>query len=133
MDEIDASHDIRLAFHLGPGVHAEAEGTRALLSWPGPAGPGAARLELPRGLRWSLHRGETGPILGWYSSGFGRRSPSVTLLGTGRSAAAEPFRTRLEFLQASTPAEHTFTSTAVSLQASPSLVREPPGRQVEAE
>ena len=41
VDEIDASHDIRLAFHLGPAVHAEAEGTRALLSWPGAAGPGS--------------------------------------------------------------------------------------------
>ena len=91
-----------------------------------------ARLELPRGLRWSLHRGETSPILGWYSSGLGSVSATVTLLGTGRSAATEPFRTRLEFLQSDTSAEHAFTSADVSLQASSSLVKEAPGRHVEA-
>ena len=46
VDEIDASHDIRLAFHLGPGVHVDAEETCAILSWRNAAGPGTARLEL---------------------------------------------------------------------------------------
>ncbi len=47
---------------------AELDGACAVLRWPGASAPGAARLELPQPLRWSLHRGETDPILGWYST-----------------------------------------------------------------
>jgi len=50
-------------------------------------------------LRWSLHRGETDPILGWYSSGLGRRTAAFTLIGCGRSAPQTPLTTRLEFLR----------------------------------
>ena len=58
IDEIDGgSHDIRLAFHLGPEVQAELDGSLAILRWPAASGPAAARLELSPGLRWSLHRG----------------------------------------------------------------------------
>ena len=99
MDEIEGGgHDVRLAFHLGPDVVAELDGTSAILSWPGAAVPGAARLELPDGLQWSLHRGETEPILGWYSRGLGRRVPACTLLGDGHSALDTLLTTRLEFL-----------------------------------
>jgi hypothetical protein len=113
VDEIiGGSHDLRLAFHLGPEVHAELTGTGAVLTWPGSAvpadyplsgecRPGQARLELPPALDWSLHRGETDPILGWYSSGLGRRTPAFTLIGRGRSSPDEPLSTRLEFLDGS--------------------------------
>ena len=68
IDQIDGgSYDIRLAFHLGSDVQAELDESCAILGWPTASTPGAARLELPPGLRWSLHRGETDPILGWYS------------------------------------------------------------------
>ena len=94
IDEIEGgSHDVRLAFHLGPEVQVELDG-----SLRGPAAgrtastPGAARLELPPGLRWSLHRGETDPILGWYSPGLGRRVPAFTLLGSGRCAPGRSAR-----------------------------------------
>jgi len=107
VDEIcDSGHDVRLAFHLGPDVDAELEGANAVLRWPRTSAPGAARLELPQLLQWSLHRGETGPILGWYSSGLGRRSPAVTLVGRGRSAPDTPYCTRLEFLDAGAAAVH---------------------------
>ena len=97
-DEIDGDgQDIRLAFHLGPEVAAELDGLTAGLSWPDAAAPGAARLLLPGGLRWSLHRGETGPILGWYSAGLGMRVPAFTLLGQGSCARGIPLVTRLEF------------------------------------
>ena len=102
IDEIEGgSHDIRLAFHLGPEVQVEFDGS---LRGPG-AGPphprqGTARLELPSGLRWSLHRGESDPILGWYSPGLGRRVPAFTLLGCGRCVPGAPLATRLEFLEA---------------------------------
>ncbi len=98
VDEISGSHDVRLAFHLGPAVEAELYGSCAVLSWPGAASPGAASLELAKPLQWSLHRGQTNPILGWYSDGLGRRTPAFTLLGRGRSEGA-PFTTRLKFLE----------------------------------
>jgi hypothetical protein len=60
--------------------------------------PGAALLDLPGGLRWTLHRGETDPILGWYSPGLGRRVPAYTLVGRGSSVPGVPLCTRLEFL-----------------------------------
>jgi hypothetical protein len=97
VDEIDRNHDICLAFHLGPEVRAELNGASAVLIWPGAARPVTARLDLPRRLQWSLHRGESDPILGWYSSGLGRRVPAVTLLGRGRSAAGEQLSTQLRF------------------------------------
>ena len=109
IDEAEGgSHDIRLAFHLGPDVQAELDGSHALLRWPGPSAPGSsapgssapggtARLELPAELDWSLHRGQTEPIMGWYSPGLGRRVPAFTLLGHGRSAPQTPLRTRLAF------------------------------------
>jgi hypothetical protein len=81
----------------------ELDGSTAALSWPQAGTPGAARLELPGVLRWSLHRGETDPILGWYSPGLGRRVPAYTLLGRGYCALGAPLATRLEFLEIGTP------------------------------
>jgi len=98
IDQIDGgSRDIRLAFRLGPDVRAELERSCAVLDWPTASTPGAARLELPPGLRWSLHRGETDSILGWYSYGPDRPAPAVTLLGCGHCATGMPLITRLEF------------------------------------
>jgi hypothetical protein len=65
--------------------------------------PGAAELVLPAGLEWSLHRGETEPILGWYSAGLGHRVPAVTLLGQGRSQPGESLVTRLTFAESEAP------------------------------
>jgi hypothetical protein len=103
-DEIEGgSHDVKMAFHLGPEVLAELAEVAELgafaaeLSWPDGATPGAARLLLPVGLRWSLHRGETDPILGWYSAGLGERVPAFTLIGRGRSVPGTPLVTHLEF------------------------------------
>jgi hypothetical protein len=94
--------------------------------------PGAARLELPGGLRWSLHRGESDPILGWYSSGLGRRVPAGTLLGCGRSAPGESFSTRLQFVDVGTVPESAFTKSAVSWCPSDPLAGEMLGIQAEA-
>jgi hypothetical protein len=95
-------NDVRLAFHLGPEVQAELDGPCAILRWHASrasSAAGAARLELPSALRWSLHRGKTDPILGWYS-GLGRRVPAFTLLGSGRCVPGAPLPTRLEFIEA---------------------------------
>jgi Heparinase II/III-like protein/Heparinase II/III N-terminus len=103
IDEIEGSHQVRLAFHFGPDVQVELDGATAALSWPQPVGTsGAARLELPGLLRWSLHRGETDPILGWYSPGLGCRVPAFALLGHGCCAPGTPLATRLEFLEIGT-------------------------------
>jgi Heparinase II/III-like protein/Heparinase II/III N-terminus len=121
-DVIDCGgHEMRLAFHLGPDVQAELEGDSAVLRWPAAATPGVARLELPRGLVWSVHRGETDPILGWYSGSFGRRVPATTLLGRGRSVPDEPLNTRLEFIEADPTVNRSFTSSAVSWSVSGSM------------
>jgi hypothetical protein len=114
IDEIqDGSHDVCLAFHLGPDVEAELDGTCAVLRWPGADTPGEALLKLPM-LRWSLHRGETRPILGWYSPGLGRRVPAFTLLGRGRSLPDDRFITQLEFLDPGATTKALLTRTAVS-------------------
>jgi hypothetical protein len=54
-------------------------------------------MELPAALDWSLHRGETGPILGWYSAELGRRVPSWTLLGSAAAAPGHKLVTHLSF------------------------------------
>jgi Heparinase II/III-like protein/Heparinase II/III N-terminus len=99
IDEIDgASSDIRMAFHLGPDVQVQLSNSCAALEWPAASTPGAARLELPSALRWTLHRGETEPLLGWYAPGPGRHVATISLLGSGRSMPGTPLATRLEFL-----------------------------------
>jgi hypothetical protein len=126
------SYDIRLSFHLGPDVQAELDGACAVLLWPSATTPGAARLELPRRLRWRLHRGETDPILGWYSPGLGRRIPSSTLVGRGRTAPDAPLTTRLEFLHIGAAHASAGKRSAISCCASDALAGEAPGIQAEA-
>ena len=133
IDQIEGgSHDVRLAFHLGPDVQVELDESRATLSWPAASGPAAARLELPPGLNWSLHRGETDPILGWYSPGFGRRVPAFTLLGCGRSVPGAPLPTRLEFLEGGKSPTAAVSLKDVSWCAAESRLGEAPEIQTEA-
>jgi len=100
-DEVsgEGEHDARLAFHLGPAVDVELDpdGDTARLTWPGHGGIRTAVLELPADLAWSAHRGETGPPLGWYSPGFGRREPAWLLLGSGRVRGGATLPTLLRF------------------------------------
>jgi hypothetical protein len=76
-------HRWRLSFHLGPRVNVELNGRYARLRWPRGAEQRTALLELPGELTWTAHRGQLDPPLGWYSAGFGRREPAVTLVGSG--------------------------------------------------
>jgi hypothetical protein len=107
-DEVSGgAHDVRVAFHLGPDVAVsltsagrdDDAGAVASLTWPDAVTPGSAELTLPAGLEWSLHRGETDPILGWYSAGLGHRVPAVTLLARGRSLPDGRLVTRLKFAE----------------------------------
>jgi hypothetical protein len=133
IDQIDGgSHAIRLAFHLGPDVRAELGDSGAVLDWPTASIPGAAWLELPPGLRWSLHRGETGPILGWYSYGLGRRIPAVTLLGCGRCVPGVPLITRLEFREVGNSDNSAGSRRTISWATSAALRENAPEIQAEA-
>ena len=133
IDELEGgSHDIRLAFHLGPEVQAELDGSYAALRWLQAAMPGAARLELPSVLRWTLHRGQMDPILGWYSPGLGRRVPAFTLLGCGRCAPGTPLATRLEFLEVGTLSKPVVSPHDVSWCASDARLSKTSGIQTEA-
>jgi len=145
IDEIEGGgHDIRVAFHFGPDVHAELRDSSVVLSWPTPSAPyvpaappappapGAAWLELPAELRWSLHRGETDPILGWYSHGLGRRVPAYTLLGRGHAVPGRPLATRLVFLElVNTPTE-AVSRRAISWSAPEAALGNAPESQAEA-
>jgi Heparinase II/III-like protein/Heparinase II/III N-terminus len=90
-------HPCRLAFHLGPLVHADLAGDIARLTWTSDGVERAALLELPQELTWTAHRGETSPPLGWYSPGFGRIEPTWTLLGAGRAGGPGVLTTVLRF------------------------------------
>ncbi|MEU6648458.1 alginate lyase family protein [Streptomyces sp. NPDC046900] len=88
---------VRLAFHLGPAIGAELTGSRAVLTWTQGGEDRSAVLDLPGQLRWQGHRGETGPPLGWYSAGFGRKEPATVLVGTGFTDGTDGFTTVLRF------------------------------------
>jgi hypothetical protein len=126
-DEIKGGgHDARLAFHIGPEVQAELEGCVATLTWAGPGGKGGkirARLTLPDDLHWSLHRGETDPILGWYSHGLGHRVPSWTLVGSGHWMPGTPLITHMEFAESGLFPRRTTPREATSLGASDSAFK----------
>jgi hypothetical protein len=103
LDEVKSSrrHACRLAFHLGPQVAAALEGRRAMLRWTHRGRERTAVLELPAELVWTLHRGSIEPPLGWYAPAYGRRTPAVTLLGSGSTEpGASAMSTVLRFDQA---------------------------------
>jgi hypothetical protein len=99
VDEVEVAdlQRLRMAFHLGPQVSVALEGTIATLSWLGADGTLSADLHLPAQLHWTAHRGQTDPILGWYSPQFGHRVPATTLLGTGVCSRALELRSLLVF------------------------------------
>jgi hypothetical protein len=131
-DEISGgSHDIRLAYHCGPDVRVELDGSSAALAWTTAAAAGAAVLQLPPELRWSLHRGETEPILGWYSAGLGHRVPAFALLGEGRCQADTRLITRVEFGESGNSATLPATGRTVSLEASIAALATAPENQGE--
>jgi hypothetical protein len=126
VDMIDGGHVIRVAFRLGPQVQAELGESCAVLNWPAAPAPGAARLELPPGLRWSLHRGGT-DLPGWYAADPELEIPAATLLGRGRCLPGMPLITRLEFLDAGKSAKSAVSQQAVSWTTSVTL----PGEALE--
>ncbi|GAA2143070.1 alginate lyase family protein [Nocardioides koreensis] len=112
LDEVtgEASHGLRLAFHVGPEVDVRLVGAAAELSWPSERGTCAAVLHLPEQLRWTAHRGEAHPVLGWYSPRFGERIPTTTLIGSGVLEESVELRSTLDF----GPEPRTTTEEAVT-------------------
>ncbi len=99
-DEVDGAGNppVRLAFHLGPAVEAELDGCTLTLRWQGRSGgESTATMTLPSSLRWSLIRGGSDPVLGWYSPAFGLKVPATDVIGVGSVAATAQLRTRLAF------------------------------------
>ncbi len=127
------ARDVRLAFHLGPDVEARLEESVAVLDWPAQAGRQTARLSLPAELRWKRHRGETDPVLGWYSAGLGHRVPSWTLIGTGRSSPGTPLRTFLEFIKCDEMTTRTASHLDVSLSEASAVAERAPESQAESQ
>ena len=126
------AHDVRMAFHLGPDVAAELATGEAVLNWDGPTKPGAAQLKLPNDLTWQSHRGETGPILGWYSAGLGERVPAVTIMGQGRCVPGTPLVTRLIFMRSENLLDSADSRRSVSLWTSDAGSRRAPDIEAEA-
>jgi hypothetical protein len=127
IDEIEGGrYDVRVAFHLGPEIQAQLNESCAVLNWPTAAAPGVARLELSPKLSWSLHRGETDPILGWYSGGLGQRGPALTLIGRGRCIPGVPLTTRLEFFDVAKAERSVALRSAVSSRISNVLLGQGP-------
>ncbi len=83
--ETSGRHAVRSALHLGPEVTCRLEGDIASLSWSADndCERWSAAVELDQRLSWSVHRGETKPVLGWYSSSFGTVEPTSVLIGEG--------------------------------------------------
>lgn len=96
----EGRHTVRLFLHLGPDVAvdlpADAAEAEAVLRWSGPTGEVTAGLHLSHELAWTAHRGETDPIMGWYSPRFGARVPTTTLVGVGEVHGNVELRTTLE-------------------------------------
>jgi hypothetical protein len=125
-------HGVRMAFHLGPEVAVELVDGRAELAWEGTTAVGKALMELPGALEWQSHRGETHPILGWYSAGLGERAPAVTLLGQGRCAPGIPLITRVVFTEIEALFDSKNSQRVVSLAASSASCPKVPETDVEA-
>jgi uncharacterized heparinase superfamily protein len=95
--ECDGEQACRLAYHLGPTVQCLLENDTAHLSWKVDDQEFAAVLTLPGQLTWTSTRGEVSPPRGWYSPAFGKKVPSVALIGTGAVRANERLLTTLQF------------------------------------
>jgi Heparinase II/III-like protein/Heparinase II/III N-terminus len=97
--ETTGSHAFRLALHLGPEIDARMIGQNVQLTWSNGGSTRSANLCTPSGLSWSLTRGQTDPVLGWYSPRFGEKQPAWTLLGQGTCSGtgSDTFTTVLQF------------------------------------
>ena len=97
--ETTGRHGFRLTFHLGPEIQATMVGRSIELRWSQGTLTRTASLFLPDGPSWSLSRGATDPILGWYSPRFGENEPTWTVMGEGACSGTgiDTYETVLQF------------------------------------
>ncbi len=103
--ETTGGHAFRLAYHLGPDISARMVQQGVELTWSNDTSTRSATLSLPDGLSWSLSKGDTDPVLGWYSSGFGEKQPTWVVVGEGTCSRADSdsYRTVLQFHDSGVP------------------------------
>ena len=101
VDELETTgrHLFRLAFLLGPAVDAQMLGNEVRLTWTENGSEKCATLALSGDLSWTLARGATDPLLGWYSQRFGEKQPTWALIGEGActGTGSDTVRTVLQF------------------------------------
>ena len=97
--ETTGGHAFRLAFHLGPDVEARMTERAVELTWPSGTSTRTATLFLPDGVSWSLSRGASDPVLGWYSPRFGKKQPTWAVIGEGSCGrtGSDTYTTVLQF------------------------------------
>lgn len=100
----------RLFFHLGPSIRCSLDGDVAHLRWSVRGRAFEGRLQLPRQLAWTVHCGDDEG--GWYSAGFGRKCPAVTLVGGGTAVPNVRFVSALFVSQAQSEASDVNASGA---------------------
>ena len=81
--ETTGRHKFRLALHLGPDLDAHQIGDKVELTWSNGGSAHRATIRVAQELSWSLLKGQTDPVVGWYSSRFGEKQPTWTLIGEG--------------------------------------------------
>jgi hypothetical protein len=94
--ETTGDYSLLLAFHLGPHVDARQVSGRSFeLTWVGASAKrNVATIDLPD-LNWSMFKGSTDPVLGWYSAHFGEKEPAISIVGEGNAAELAEMRTIL--------------------------------------
>ena len=87
------------------------------LTWAKGASAHRATIRLPHELSWSFRRGQTDPVLGWYSSRFGEKQPAWTLIGEGTCSGtgSDTFTTVLQFHDLSRESPRRSSETGVHL------------------
>jgi hypothetical protein len=72
------------------------------LTWMSGESSRSATLSLPDGPAWSLSKGATDPIIGWYSPRFREKLPAWAVIGEGicSGAGSDTFASVLQFQSA---------------------------------
>ncbi|MCC7293816.1 MAG: alginate lyase family protein [Phycisphaerales bacterium] len=94
LDELEGAgnHVARQFWHLGRGCEIRPEPDNAFLV----EGEGVhVRFELDPALKLTFHRGESDPIIGWFSAGYHRKEPIVTVAAAAEFTAHVLLRTRV--------------------------------------
>jgi len=94
-DEIQAKreHRVEIFFHLAPECELVSESDKGV-HW---IRRGEKKIGLALDARFTtrIARGQTEPILGWFSSWYGRKTPSYTITGEDTSAGSTTYETRI--------------------------------------